>query len=291
MAKICVNTNCKAEIPSSATYCPFCGTQQAKEEELSEEQRLKKRIQELESQLANTKSGVAYAPTIVNGEFKKVTDEPANDSIFEIHYNGANATFTLYSGAYNKVEANPMAYLEGCDKQILNSEGPVIIEREGTATSLPEGRWIVQQRLHVRVGHNYESREIPLTEQETPTFEQEVPIYNRQDGHSKGMFKHIFSFHGRIRRLEYGLTYLVYVVYSIPINIIPEDEMSPAFAIIWLLLLVPICWGLWAQGAKRCHDIGHSGWWQLIPFYFFWMIFEDGQKGINQYGENPKGEW
>jgi uncharacterized membrane protein YhaH (DUF805 family) len=47
-------------------------------------------------------------------------------------------------------------------------------------------------------------------------------------------------------------------------------------------------WFLWAQGAKRCHDIGNSGWYQIIPFYVFWMLFANGQKETNQYGINPK---
>jgi len=36
--------------------------------------------------------------------------------------------------------------------------------------------------------------------------------------------------------------------------------------------------------------MGNSGWWQLIPFYAIIMIFQDGQPGTNQYGENPKGD-
>jgi hypothetical protein len=42
-------------------------------------------------------------------------------------------------------------------------------------------------------------------------------------------------------------------------------------------------WFLWAQSAKRCHDLNKSGWWQLIPFYFFVLLFSTGDYGPNQY--------
>ena len=47
-------------------------------------------------------------------------------------------------------------------------------------------------------------------------------------------------------------------------------------------------WFQWAQGAKRCHDRNCSGWWQLVPFYALWMLFADGERGLNQYGPDPK---
>ena len=46
-------------------------------------------------------------------------------------------------------------------------------------------------------------------------------------------------------------------------------------------------WYIFAQGAKRCHDCGRSGWYQVIPFYFFWLIFANEETKSNKYGE-PK---
>jgi uncharacterized membrane protein YhaH (DUF805 family) len=104
----------------------------------------------------------------------------------------------------------------------------------------------------------------------------------------KKMFQHPFSFKGRIRRLEYCLSYLVYFIYYFPMGIIDENDISGGFAIIWLMLLIPMYWFLLAQGAKRCHDRDNSGWYQIIPFYGLWMLFADGDCGINSYGESPK---
>ena len=44
-------------------------------------------------------------------------------------------------------------------------------------------------------------------------------------------------------------------------------------------------------GCKRCHDVGVSGWYQLIPFYVFVLCFEGGDHGINKYGSNPKEDY
>ncbi|WP_294318349.1 DUF805 domain-containing protein [uncultured Chryseobacterium sp.] len=110
------------------------------------------------------------------------------------------------------------------------------------------------------------------------------------------MFKAPFSFNGRIRRLEYGLSYLIYLVFALPFNVylrMSENSYegpSGTVLAIFFILLIPFLWFMLAQGAKRCHDRGNSGWFQIIPFYGLWMLFADGENGPNEYGPNPKGQ-
>ncbi len=103
------------------------------------------------------------------------------------------------------------------------------------------------------------------------------------------MFKNIFSYKGRIRRLEYGLTYLGYILLTNSSNYLSDFSDSVFIDIINLAVLVLIIWIIIVQGAKRCHDRGNSGWYQIIPFYIFWMLFADSDHGPNEYGDNPKG--
>lgn len=107
------------------------------------------------------------------------------------------------------------------------------------------------------------------------------------------MFEKSFSFEGRIRRSEYGISFILFVVARVIITSMAAGLISGANSndgavVLSLLLSIPLLWFLWAQGAKRCHDIGNSGWFQVIPFYALWMLFQDGEPGPNQYGENPK---
>ncbi|HEY9167981.1 MAG TPA: DUF805 domain-containing protein [Lutibacter sp.] len=85
------------------------------------------------------------------------------------------------------------------------------------------------------------------------------------------MFKNLFSFKGRIRRTEFGLTFIIFCILAL----IPFVNLFALFP-------------LWAQGAKRCHDVGISGWWQLIPLCPIYLLFAKGNAGANTYGEDPK---
>lgn len=65
-------------------------------------------------------------------------------------------------------------------------------------------------------------------------------------------------------------------------------EPSIAVSLLYYVMLIPALWFLFAQGCKRSHDRGNSGWYQIIPFYTLWLIFADGDIGENQFGPNPK---
>ena len=105
------------------------------------------------------------------------------------------------------------------------------------------------------------------------------------------MFKKPFSFEGRIRRTEFGLSYIFFIVFLGFLGGALEafDPNKENGSPLLLLIAIPAYWFLFAQGAKRCHDRGNSGWFQLIPFYGLWMLFADSEVGVNQYGPNPKG--
>jgi len=61
MAKNCINPKCNKEIPTNATFCSFCGTQQVKNENLSEEEKLRKELSEMQETTLLLKKALADA--------------------------------------------------------------------------------------------------------------------------------------------------------------------------------------------------------------------------------------
>lgn len=116
----------------------------------------------------------------------------------------------------------------------------------------------------------------------------------------QALFSAPFSFKGRIRRLEYGLSNIVgNIIGFVMILIVNKAEQefvseldSVVIWIFYFIILIPLLWFLIAQTTKRCHDIGISGWWQiiivLIPILSIVLLLIPGNKGSNKYGNDPK---
>lgn len=148
------------------------------------------------------------------------------------------------------------------------------------------------------VNENLEEPAIAATPTQTdiPSIPVITPVLSSQSTEivaeildNRGMFKRVFSFKGRIRRTEFGLSYIIFLAwYLVFVAVTEMNDVNPVLALFIILTIVPAYWFLLAQGAKRCHDRGNSGWYQIIPFYFLVMIFGGSEDGINDYGTNPK---
>ena len=99
----------------------------------------------------------------------------------------------------------------------------------------------------------------------------------------------VFSFKGRISRSSYFISLIVFfLVINFSYVLLYGSNFQEPFLVFFFLAIYFISyWFILSQGARRCHDVGKSGWMQIIPLYVFWMLFEVGDHGRNKYGENP----
>ena len=115
--------------------------------------------------------------------------------------------------------------------------------------------------------------------------------YNLVDW-TKKCFSNYANFSGRARRKEYWLFYLVIVIIGIILQVCDAIlDTDPLLIGIWnLATFLPI----FAAGARRLHDTGRSGWWQLliltvigiIPLIIF--LASDTKKENNKWGDPAK---
>jgi hypothetical protein len=84
MAKICINPICEKEIPSSATFCSFCGAQQVENIQLSEEEKLRKEMNEAEKTIKILEKSLTDA-------HDKIENGTSNEGIQKLENQLANA--------------------------------------------------------------------------------------------------------------------------------------------------------------------------------------------------------
>ncbi len=102
--------------------------------------------------------------------------------------------------------------------------------------------------------------------------------------------KKFADFSGRARRKDYWMFVLIYVIISFLIAIV-ESIIGTSFlsAVYGLILFVPTI----SIAARRLHDTGRSGWWQLIGLIPIvgWIIliifFVQDSHPENEYGPSP----
>lgn len=113
-----------------------------------------------------------------------------------------------------------------------------------------------------------------------------------------GVLKKYAVFSGRAQRVEFWYFVLFNIIVSIILTILDimigtfnEQAGSGILSGIYSLgVIIPSI----AVGTRRLHDIGKSGWWQLIALIpiigaiVLIVWFATDSKQDNQYGKNPK---
>lgn len=143
--------------------------------------------------------------------------------------------------------------------------------------------------------------------------------------------KNTFNYKGRARRREYGWFVLISFIINFTLSFLQEASESLGFQSIsevltWIYFIIGgiFTFTQFALNTRRLHDLGYSGYWQIlwwviallfgftsmnaieteglssftgivgILFLLFtlgvtlWLLFKDGQRFTNKYGEDPK---
>lgn len=127
------------------------------------------------------------------------------------------------------------------------------------------------------------SRELGNTYSEQKT--EDVETWRKRDSFRP------FSFKGRIGRVQLILSYVVgFVAWfaSFLLFDIEHSDGNGGVILLFLACTVAFFWFLYAQCAKRCHDLGKSGAWMFVPFWNILLFFAAGEKKENQYGQGTE---
>ena len=103
----------------------------------------------------------------------------------------------------------------------------------------------------------------------------------------KTCFGKYVDFNGRAQRSELWWFVLFNFVVSILLSAVLGEMLGSLYS---LAVFLPSI----AVAARRLHDIGRSGWWQLIGLIpliglivlIYWFV-QPGQPGSNEHGPNP----
>jgi uncharacterized membrane protein YhaH (DUF805 family) len=110
--------------------------------------------------------------------------------------------------------------------------------------------------------------------------------------HYVSAFRRSFDYRGRARRTEYWMFVLIHVLVLVALGVLGSnvhEAFSVAFGVYFLVAAVPLI----ALAARRLHDVGYSGWLQLVNLLPFGsvavliLMVLPGEPQPNRYGPPP----
>lgn len=94
-----------------------------------------------------------YADAIINGIFNRVTEQPNDDTVYElILKKGSNKTaqFTIYETAFKRVLKN-VDFIDGCEKQRISNQPTDLQIEKGEAMIMDTGKWQITKKAMVKL--------------------------------------------------------------------------------------------------------------------------------------------
>jgi uncharacterized membrane protein YhaH (DUF805 family) len=107
-----------------------------------------------------------------------------------------------------------------------------------------------------------------------------------------GAFGKYAVFRGRARRAEYWSFVLFFSIVLAICGSVDEQFylfFTPDVGILSALFTLASFLPAWSVMVRRFHDVDKSAWFCLIPIYGFILLCIEGTRGVNRFGEDPKG--
>jgi uncharacterized membrane protein YhaH (DUF805 family) len=98
-------------------------------------------------------------------------------------------------------------------------------------------------------------------------------------------WKKFANFSGRASRKEYWTFVFLSAAILVVLSIL--GAAIKVFSVVAIIFLVAWILPAMAVGARRLHDVNHSGWWLLLSPVALIFSFMAGTSGDNRFGPNP----
>ncbi len=104
-----------------------------------------------EEKLISLKTTHLYADAIINGEFHKASEQPNDDTVYELKLTPSSrkSSFYIYHEAYRRVIKNP-DFVDGCEKQKINTQPQDLEVENGEGTLDDFGKWKITKKAIIK---------------------------------------------------------------------------------------------------------------------------------------------